>query len=547
MFTYQDNADLDGAATRGPVASARRQTLGDLPRRSAARYPDKEAVIDGPTRLTFAQFDAQIDLAAAALHAAGLRQGDRLLLLSHNCWQFPVMIFAAARRGIIAVPVNYMLGPAEIAYLIDHSEAAAIVAEDALAATADTALAQATATMRLKVAISFELDTAPDGWTGFDEWMASAHPAPPEVVVGDEDPVRIMYTSGTESRPKGVLLSSRSLLWQYTSCIVSGGMEARDREVHALPLYHCAQLDNFLSTDIFLGATSVILRRPDPEQILRAIERERISNLFCPPTIWTALLQSPTFGTTDLSTLRKAYYGASAMPVEVLNTLQARLPDIRFWNFYGQTEMASLATALDPEDQRLYPGSAGLPALNVETRIVDADDRPAPVGQVGEIVHRSPHAALGYYRDPAKTAEAFRGGWFHSGDLGYFAPSGHLYVVDRIKDMIKTGGENVASREVEEVLYSHPRVSEAAVFGVDHPDWIEMVVAVVVARPGDELDPREVICYCRARLAGYKTPKHIVIANELPKTASGKILKRELRRLYADAGQNAAHGRLATN
>jgi fatty-acyl-CoA synthase len=391
------------------------------------------------------------------------------------------------------------------------------------------------------------MDAAPAGWMDFDVWMEPGHPVPPEAIVADEDPVRIMYTSGTESRPKGVLLSSRSLLWQYTSCIVSGGMETRDRELHALPLYHCAQLDNFLSTDIFLGATSVILRRPDPEQILRAIERERITNLFCPPTIWTALLQSPAFGTTDLSTLRKAYYGASAMPVEVLNTLQARLPDIRFWNFYGQTEMASLATALDPEDQRLYPGSAGLPVLNVETRIVDADGRPAPVGQVGEIVHRSPHAALGYYRDPAKTAEAFRDGWFHSGDLGYFAPSGHLYVVDRIKDMIKTGGENVASREVEEVLYSHPRVSEAAVFGVEHPDWIEMVVAVVVARPGDELDPREVIRHCRARLAGYKTPKHIIVADELPKTASGKILKRELRRLYADASQNAAPGRLATN
>ncbi|WP_447922816.1 fatty acyl-CoA synthetase [Achromobacter aegrifaciens] len=543
---YQEDSAPDGAAMRGLVGSARRQSLGDLPRRAAARYPDKEAIIDGPARLTFAEFDAQVDRAAAALHAAGLRQGDRLMLLSHNCWQFPVLIFAAARRGLIAVPVNYMLGAAEIAYLIEHSGAAAVVAEDALAATADAALAQAAPAAPLKIAIRFDMEGPPDGWTSFDAWMAPHYPLPPGVDIADDDPVRIMYTSGTESRPKGVLLSSRSLLWQYTSCIVTGGMESSDREVHALPLYHCAQLDNFLSTDIFLGASSVILRRPDPEQILRTIERERISNLFCPPTIWTALLQSPAFDATDLSTLRKAYYGASAMPVEVLNTLQARLPGIRFWNFYGQTEMASLATALAPEDQRLYPGSAGLPALNVETRIVDAQDRPAPAGEIGEIVHRSPHAALGYYRDPAKTAEAFRGGWFHSGDLGYFAPSGHLYVVDRIKDMIKTGGENVASREVEEVLYGHPQVSEAAVFGVDHPDWIEMVVAVVVARPGQDLDPQEVMRHCRARLAGYKTPKHVIVADELPKTASGKILKRELRRLHADAGQAPALGRPAT-
>jgi fatty-acyl-CoA synthase len=246
------------------------------------------------------------------------------------------------------------------------------------------------------------------------------------------------------------------------------------------------------------------------------------------------LLRSPAFDTTDLSTLRKGYYGASAMPVEVLREIQRRLPDVRLWNFYGQTELAPVATILPPEDQVTHAGSAGRPVLNVETRLVDDDGNDVPAGEIGEIVHRSPHATVGYFNDEAKTTQAFAGGWFHSGDLGVMSADGYLSVVDRKKDMIKTGGENVASREVEEAIFQHPGVAEAAVFGISDPRWIEAVVAAVVPRDGVDLSSDEIVTHCRSILAGFKTPKHVVVVDELPKNPSGKILKRELRARFAN-------------
>jgi fatty-acyl-CoA synthase len=267
--------------------------------------------------------------------------------------------------------------------------------------------------------------------------------------------------------------------------------------------------------------------------VLATIARERVTKLFCPPTVWISLLRHPEFDTTDLSSLRTGYYGASPMPVEVLRELQRRLPDVRLWNFYGQTEMSPLATILRPHEQLVRAGSAGRAALNVETRLVDDDDTPVPAGEIGEIVHRSPHAALGYYEDEEKTAEAFRGGWFHSGDLGVLTEDGYLSVVDRKKDMIKTGGENVASREVEEAIYELDGVAEVAVFGISHPHWIEAVTAVVVPRAGALLSADDVRAHVKARLAGYKRPKYVVLADGLPKNPSGKILKRELREVHA--------------
>jgi len=519
-----------------PVAAARSHALGDIPRRTARRVPDRTALVDGDVRLTFADVEDRVQRLSAALSAEGFGKGDRLALLSHNCWQYPVLSFATARLGMVLVPINFMLGPAEVGYVLEHSGASCFVVEDALTGVAEEAMAVATTAVRTRRSIDLG-GVAADGWPDIAPWFEHDGAAP-VVEVADDDPVRMMYTSGTESRPKGALLSSRSLMWQYVTCAVEGEMTADDVEVHALPLYHCAQLDVFLNVDLYLGATSVLLRGPDPAAVLAAVERERVTKLFAPPTVWIALLRSPAFDSTDLSSLRKGYYGASPMPVEVLKEMQARLPDVRLWNFYGQTEMAPLATVLGPDEQLSHAGSAGRAALNVETRVVDDDDAAVPAGAVGEIVHRSPHAMLGYYRDDAKTAEAFRGGWFHSGDLGVMDADGRITVVDRKKDMIKTGGENVASREVEEAVYRLDGVAEVAVFGVDHPTWVEAVVAAVVPKPGAALTPEAVIEHTRGLLAGYKTPKHVVIVDALPKNPSGKILKRRLRDAYRDVAQS---------
>src|SRR5690625_328085 len=516
--------------TTDSIQHARQHSVGDIPRRTATRVPGKLALVDGDVRLTFAELEAAVARTTAALQAQGLAKGDRLALLSHNSWQFAVLSYATARAGIVLVPVNFMLGADEIAYILDHSEATAFVVEDVFVSVAEQAISASRGTVRVRAATG----QAPGGWQDVRRWIDGPGAEPSAVAVGDDDPVRLMYTSGTESRPKGAILTSRSLLWQYVSCIIDGNMEADDVEAHALPMYHCAQLDCFFNVDVYLGATSIILPGPDPAALLRTIESERVTKLFAPPTVWIALLRAPEFDGTDLSSLRKGYYGASAMPVEILHEMQRRLPDVALWNFYGQTEMAPLATILGPDEQLSHAGSAGRNALNVETVIVDDADRVLPAGEVGEIVHRSPHATLGYYRDEEKTAEAFRGGWFHSGDLGVMDAEGRLSVVDRKKDMIKSGGENVASREVEEAVYTLDGVAEVAVFGIDHPTWVEAVVAVVVPKDGATITSDDVIAHARTKLAGFKTPKYVAVVDALPKNPSGKILKRELRATHAD-------------
>ena len=528
------------------IAHARSQAIGDLLRRSAARDPEKTAIVYRDLRQTYAELDVTVNRTAAALAARGIGPGDRVVLFSHNNHAFVVAYFALARLGAVSVPVNFMLTAGDIAYVLAHSGAVGLIAEDALVPVAEQALAEqalagpsgpagpgaAGGGITVRGVIPEHGQEQP-GWEPVTDWMTHAGATPPDITVAGDDLAQLIYTSGTESRPKGAMLSHHSLIAQYVSCVVDGEMTGADVEVHSLPLYHCAQLHCFLTPGIYLGATNVVLPGADPAAILQAVETERATKLFCPPTVWISLLRHRDFSRRDLSSLRKGYYGASIMPVEVLKEIGARLPDVRLFNFYGQTEMGPLATVLKPADQMRKPGSAGRAALNVETLVVDDAGRPQPAGEIGEIVHRSPHAMLGYWQDPDRTAQAFAGGWFHSGDLGVMDTEGYLTVVDRKKDMIKTGGENVASREVEEALYQHPAVAEVAVFGLSHPRWIEAVTAAVVLRDGQSATPEELIAHCQARLAGFKVPKHLVFVDTLPKNASGKLLKRELRSTIA--------------
>lgn len=532
-MTNNNQAAPPDAQLTATIARARSQQLGDLLRRSAARTPNKTALVFRGQRDSFAELDRVVNRCANALAARGITKGDRVALYSHNNRAFVVIRFALARLGAVMTPVNFMLSADDVAYILDHSGARAIIAEDALCTTADAALAQLDQPMLFRLSISHALDSLPTGWEAAEALFDHADDSAPYVEIAGDDPIQMMYTSGTESRPKGALLSSDALYAQYGSCISDGEMSASDIELHCLPLFHCAQLDCFLTPDLYLGATSILMEAADPGLMLEAIAAEGVTKLFCPPTVWIALLRHPDFDTTDLSALRKGYYGASIMPTAIIEELTTRLPNLRLFNFYGQTEMAPVATILLPHEQLSKLGSAGRPALNVETRVVDDAGNDLPVGEVGEIVHRSPHLILGYYNDPAKTSEAFEGGWFHSGDLGRFDEDGYLYVVDRKKDMIKTGGENVASREVEEAIFRHPSVAEVAVFGVPHPKWIEAVTAVIVPKPGEEVTIEALQAYCGDTLANFKRPKHVAIVEALPKNASGKILKKDLRIEYA--------------
>ncbi len=514
------------------IDTTRSRNISDTIRLSARRFPRKTALVYEGNRDTFEELNQIVTRTANAMREKGVVEGDRVALVSHNNRTFVVLRFAAARIGAILTPINFMLNSTEIAYILRQSGARVLIAEDELSHVCEEAVQEAGLKPLVKGFIPHTGASPVDGWENVDEWLQ--HDDTSEILLSrSEDlPCLMMFTSGTESRPKGALLSTRSLYSQYVSCIVDGGMQPDDVELHSLPLYHCAQLDCFLTPDLYLGATSILLRAPEPAVILQKIEEERVTKLFCPPTVWISLLRHPDFEKRDISSLKKGYYGASVMPKAIVEELLERIPDFELYNFYGQTEMSPVATVLKPEDQLRKLGSAGLPVINVETRIVDDDDHEVASGTVGEIVHRGVQVTNGYYADEEKTAAAFKDGWFHSGDLGYLDDEGYLYIVDRKKDMIKTGGENVASREVEEVLFAHPKVAEVAVFGIPDERWIEAVTAVIVPRADVDLDISELEEHCRSNLASYKRPKRFALVQALPKNASGKILKRQLRDEY---------------
>lgn len=509
----------------------RSQTLGDLLRRSASRLPHKTAIVCGEVRWSYAEFDALCNRLAAGLAGHGVRKGDRFAVLSRNSHAFAALRYALARLGAVLVPINFMLKADEAAFILRHAGAQWLALDSGLAALGRQASALDTQ-VRQFLWLPSESPAEPlADMLRFDD-LARCNDAVPEVDLAGSDLLQIVYTSGTESLPKGAMLTHEAVIWQYVSCIVEGEMVETDTMLHSLPLYHCAQLDVFLGPAVYVGATNVITAAPTPDNLLPLIGRHGIDSFFAPPTIWIALMRSPLFADADLRSLRKGYYGASIMPVAVLHDMQRLLPQVRLWNFYGQTEIAPLATVLKPHDQLRKAGSAGRPALNVETRVVDEAMCDVAVGAIGEIVHRSPQLLVGYYHDDERTRAAFEGGWFHSGDLGVCDDEGYISVVDRKKDMIKSGGENVASREVEEAIYTLAQVSEVAVIGLPHPRWIEAVTAVVVLKPGQVLTEAELMAHCAARLAGFKVPKAVVFADSLPKNPSGKLLKRDLRELH---------------
>ena len=508
-------------------------TIGDILRRTARRYPDRPAILCGDVAWSYAEFDRIANRLAHGLAARGIALGDRVAVLSRNSHAFAAIRFALARLGAVLVPVNFMLNAEEIGFILEASGARALCVGPDFVSTGRIA-AQGTKVEELFWLPGEDAAIAPRDLVTFDQLLAD-NEEPPEVALDNRLLAQIVYTSGTESLPKGAMLTHEAILWEYVSCVIEAELTSRDRMLHALPLYHCAQLDVFLGPAIYVGMTNVITGQPKPEVILPLIAQHGITAFFAPPSVWIALLRSPLFDSTDLSSLRKGYYGASIMPVEVMREMSRRLPQTRLWNLYGQTEIAPLATMLGPDEQLSKPGSAGKPVLNVETRVVDDDMNDVAPGTVGEIVHRSPQLMTGYFNDPEKTAAAFAGGWFHSGDLATVDPDGNISVVDRKKDMIKTGGENVASREVEETLYTLDGVSEVAVIGLPDPYWIEAITAIIVPKDGHRLDEAQVIAHCRAAMAHFKVPKRVIFAQSLPKNPSGKLLKRDLRQLYAKA------------
>jgi fatty-acyl-CoA synthase len=490
-------------------------TVDGMLRRSARRTPTRLAVEYGERRWTYEELDTAVSRAASVLLGQGLSPGDRVGAYGHNSDAYLIAFLACARAGLVHVPVNHHLTGDDLAYIVRQSGSALVLADPALAGR----LTDGVRTMPLRDAgdaLLTRLATAP------------VHEGPEP---GAEDLVQLLYTSGTTALPKGAMMTHRALVHEYLSALTALDLREDDRPAHALPLYHSAQMHVFLLPYLAVGATNVILDAPDGDTLFDLIEAGRVDSLFAPPTVWIGLANRPDFATRDLGGLRKAYYGASIMPVPVLERLRARLPRLAFHNCFGQSEIGPLATVLGPGEHEGRMDSCGRPVLFVEARVVDEDGKEVPAGTPGEIVYRSPQLCEGYWDKPEETAEAFRDGWFHSGDLAVRDADGYFTIVDRVKDVINSGGVLVASRQVEDALYTHEAVAEAAVIGLPDERWIEAVTAVVV--PRGEVTEAQLIAHAREKLAAFKAPKRVLFVDELPRNASGKILKRELRRRFA--------------
>ncbi|MEV5737832.1 acyl-CoA synthetase [Streptomyces sp. NPDC052292] len=486
-------------------------TVDGVLRRSARRTPARIALEYGERGWTYEALDDAVTRAAGLLRAQGLGPGDRVAAYGHNSDAYLIAFLACARAGLVHVPVNQNLTGDDLAYIVGQSGSALVLADPDLAGR----LPDGTRVLPLRDA---------DG-----SLLARLADAPPYdgPEPRTEDLVQLLYTSGTTASPKGAMMTHRALVHEYLSAITALDLSAGDRPAHALPLYHSAQMHVFLLPYLAVGATSVLLDAPDGDRLLDLIEQGRVDSLFAPPTVWIGLANRPDFAVRDLSGLRKAYYGASIMPVPVLQRLRELLPGLAFYNCFGQSEIGPLATVLAPDEHDGRPDSCGRPVLFVDARVVDERGEDVPDGTPGEIVYRSPQLCEGYWDRPEETAEAFRDGWFHSGDLAVRDAEGYYTIVDRVKDVINSGGVLVASRQVEDALYTHEAVAEAAVIGLPDERWIEAVTAVVVAR--GEVTPDQLTEHVRQKLAPFKAPKRVLFVDELPRNASGKILKRELR------------------
>jgi fatty-acyl-CoA synthase len=468
-----------------------RINVGDALRRSAARYPGNRAVHCAGRDVTYAELDALANRMARSLQARGVGRGDAVAIRAPNSPEFLAAFFACARIGAPLVPLNLLSTAEDHAYIIEKA--------------------------KVKVTLSGLTDPGGDS-------------SPVEEYVASDDIAAILFTSGTTARPKGVVLTHQNWYMMLLSLTADSGLDRRFRFFLGLPMFHVSGLGIAFSA-VFLGAEGFIPANLKAETILETVVGHRINTMSLPATLWVALQQAPGIESADLSCLRKVVV-FQYLPTSVYERWRQLAPNADWLNYWGQTETSALGSACPPEDlwrKLTAPDPIGRPHLPVELRLVDDEMRDVPPGQPGEIVLRGPSIAAGYLDDPEATEALFRGGWHHTGDVAYRDEEGCLYFLDRKKDMIKSGGENVSSQEVEEALARHPAVAEVAVVGVPDPYWIEKVVAAVTLAPGAQATEETLIQHARSRLAGFKVPKQIFILTEFPKTASGKILKRDLR------------------
>ncbi len=490
----------------------------------ATRTPEQAITVFEGETTTYGTMARRATELAGGLADRGIGAGDVVALLSYNCPEFLETIFAANYLGAIAMPINWRLAAPEVRFILDHSGAGALVCDEPLVELADEAT-QGIGTTLVRACIA---DRAGRGWTTLSDLRATPGTAT-RVAVGADDVHRLMYTSGTTGRPKGVMLTHANLAWKNAAHMAEFGFTRSELGLACGPLYHVGALDLTTTSLIAAGATTIIHRSFDAATVVDELERSGVTTVWLAPAMVNAIMALPDIDHRDLSSVRVVVNGGEKMPVPLIERLQRTFPSAWFADAYGLTETVSGDTFLDRDSMVTKLGSVGRPCLYLELDIWDQRGTPLPAGQRGEIVMRGPKVFKGYWRDPDATADAFAGGWFHTGDVGVRDEDGYLFIVDRFKDMIVSGGENIASSEIERVLYEHDAVLEVAVVGRPDDRWGEVPIAFVVLRPDTTVTPESLLDHCRSQLARFKVPRAVTFVDALPRNPSGKVLKRELR------------------
>ncbi|HEX6797347.1 MAG TPA: long-chain fatty acid--CoA ligase [Ktedonobacterales bacterium] len=510
-------------------------SVGEWLERRAQLSPDRVALVDVATgqRLTYRELNTRARALAALLAVGadgvrpGVRQGDRVAILAANCPEYLDALFACALLGVILVPLNWRLTVPELCGILGDCEPALLLHDTAHRATAMAASGLIGGLPGVHRTPLLALEDFP----GADNALAAR--AVPFCTDDGEEIALILYTSGTTGVPKGAMLSHRMLTWNAVNTQVSWGLRETDVYPNCSPFFHAGGL-NVLTTPIYhLGGTVVLLRDASPGAVLDAIARERCTLVFAVPAVFQMLLEHPAFAATDFSSVRFCITGGSSCPPLIIEAFARR--GVEFRQGYGLTEVGVNCFSLAPEDALRKVGSVGRPVFHSRARIVDDEGRDVAPGAVGELVLAGPHVCSGYWRRPEATAEAFRGGWWHTGDLVSRDDEGYYYIAGRKKDMYISGGENVYPAEVEGVLASHPGIAEVAVLGMPDATWGEVGLAVVVPRTPGVLTEQEVIAFCDGKLARYKIPRRVVFCVALPRNAMGKVIKAELAARYVES------------
>lgn len=497
---------------------------------------DKVALIFQGETLTYAELNRRVNRLAHSLMSLGVRRGDRVAVLLFNCPQFIEIVFACAKIGAIVVPINYRLSPPEVKFILHDSGSHLVIYHTALSALLAPIIDETEVIHRISIPFP------PPGFStaaadqlsshDYEEMLQSMAETEPALPVSEHDPHLMMYTSGTTGYPKGALLTHRNTTWNAIhSFLNKDALQADDVVLTVAPLFHIGGLSVHTLPALYKGATVVLLPHFDPVAVLETIQTYQVNVLFLVPAMWQAIMAVPDFEKYNLSSLRDLVSGGAPCPLTVIQFFQER--GFKFLEGFGMTETAPGVMILTSEDAVRKHGSVGRPLMHVKARIVDDEDRDVPPGEVGELVLQGPNICAGYWHRPEANEEAFRGGWFHTGDLARQDEEGYFYIVDRKKDMLISGGENIYSPEVEQVLFRHPKVADAAVIGVPDEKWGEVPAAIVVLKPGaGTLTLEELAAHCEGQLARYKIPKILRIVDELPRNATGKVLKRQLREQF---------------